>query len=181
MYSMTQPTWSGKNKQEATKNNKKTTNLSQRAKLIQTNQFTIRKICHLAGMANQFPTGSTSFMGWVSNTSARFVEITVIGAGGHSKCTFKSGDIPTAWSVSVFRTLSISRTWLQLMTPWHSTKNWWTRLRKPSLGQKNSKNSKTHKATSSIVVRTTTWKNKEFSDIYLEMRPSSKLIPPSLC
>lgn len=163
------------------KNRKRIISRNRKAKQTQMNQFTIRRICHLVGMANLFLTGSTNSMDLESSTSVRFVGTTATGADDHLRCTSRSGDTHTAWSVCAYQTRSTSRMSPQLTMHWHSIKNWWTRPKRRSSDPKSNRNSKTHKATSLTAEHTTTWKSKEFSDFYIEMRASSKLIPPSLC
>ena len=54
-------------------------------------RFIILKIYPWAGMANRFPTGSISYTGWVSSTSARSVATIATGGGEPSRCNFRSG------------------------------------------------------------------------------------------
>lgn len=65
---------------------------AQKAKMQMLPSITL-KIFHLAGMANLYLIGCINFMGSVSSTNAKFVGISVIGVGGHSKCISRSGGI----------------------------------------------------------------------------------------
>ncbi len=105
---------SERNRPEDMKKLKKISNLPHKAKR-QMLPSTILKTCLWDGTVSRFHIGCISFMGWESNTNAKSVETTAIGAEEHFRCIFNNGDIPMVWSAWKFLTQFTSRT-LQLST-----------------------------------------------------------------
>ena len=155
--------WCERSKLEATNKLNKTNNNHLKAKR-RTPRSTTPRIYLWDGTVSQFHIGCTSCTVWVLNTNVKYVETTVIGVGGRSRCTSRSGGTPTVWSVSRFQTPSTSRTSPPSATLSPFMKNWCGSPRSPSSGLRSRRSLRTTTVTSSIRRPTWTWRSRGWSN-----------------